>query len=66
MKSSELIRILKKDGWFAVRQKGSHMIMKHNLKSGQIVVPKHGSSDLEKDWKTKFSKMQESTNKMTR
>lgn len=29
MKSSELVRLLTKDGWFAVRQPGSHMIMEH-------------------------------------
>ena len=32
MKSSELIRLLKRDGWFVVRQTGSHMIMEHPTK----------------------------------
>lgn len=27
MKYAELFRLLKKDGWFEVRQKGSHKIM---------------------------------------
>ena len=48
MKSSELMRILKKDGWFEVRQSGSHVIMKHYEKKAQIVVPYHGGKELPK------------------
>ncbi|MEI6594188.1 MAG: type II toxin-antitoxin system HicA family toxin [Bacteroidota bacterium] len=29
MKSSQLIKILKNDGWYVIRQSGSHMMMKH-------------------------------------
>lgn len=46
MKSSELLRILKQDGWYSIRQKGSHVIMKHETKSGSIVVPDHGSKEV--------------------
>ena len=46
MKSNELFRILRKDGWFVERQKGSHMVMKHPTKKGQIVVPAHGSNEV--------------------
>jgi predicted RNA binding protein YcfA (HicA-like mRNA interferase family) len=46
MKSSELIRILKKDGWIVIRQKGSHMIMQHPIKSNQLTVPNHGSLEV--------------------
>jgi predicted RNA binding protein YcfA (HicA-like mRNA interferase family) len=35
MKSGELIRLLKKDGWFVVRQTGSH-IMEHPIRPGQL------------------------------
>ncbi|MBX2887063.1 MAG: type II toxin-antitoxin system HicA family toxin [Ferruginibacter sp.] len=28
MKSSELVRLLKKDGWFVIRQTGSHEVGK--------------------------------------
>lgn len=48
MKSSELIRILKKDGWFVLRQKGSHMIMRHPIKLNQITVSSHGSHEVGK------------------
>jgi predicted RNA binding protein YcfA (HicA-like mRNA interferase family) len=46
MKSSELIRILKKDGWIVMRQKGSHMIMQHPNKPKQLTVPNHGSQEV--------------------
>ncbi len=46
MKCSELIRKLKRDGWFVVRQSGSHIMMQHPTKPGQIVVPDHGSKEL--------------------
>ncbi len=46
MKSSELLRILKQDGWFEKRQKGSHAIMVHPTKEGFLVVPKHGSAEV--------------------
>lgn len=56
MKSSELIRLLKKDGWYAVRQAGSHMMMQHEFKKGQIVVPNHGSSEVGKGLELKIKK----------
>lgn len=34
MKSSGLVRLLKKDGWYVIRQTGSHMIMEHPSKKG--------------------------------
>lgn len=48
MKSSELLRIMKKDGWYEVRQKGSHIIMKHPTKPNQIPVPFHASKEMKK------------------
>jgi predicted RNA binding protein YcfA (HicA-like mRNA interferase family) len=56
MKSSELVRLLKRDGWFAVRQTGSHMIMKHAIKKGQIVCPYHGSHEVGKGLEKKIKK----------
>lgn len=46
MKSSELLRILKKDGWIVIRQTGSHKIMEHPVKPGTIVFPDHGSKEI--------------------
>lgn len=48
MKSSELLRIMKKDGWFELRQKGSHIIMKHPTKPNIIPVPFHASKEMKK------------------
>jgi len=46
VKCSELLRLLKKDGWYVVSQKGSHLKMKHDEKSGIIIFPNHGSSEV--------------------
>ena len=56
MKSSELVRLLKRDGWYVTRQSGSHMIMEHPIKKGQIVCPFHGSSELGKGLVKKIKK----------
>lgn len=48
MKSSELLRILRKDGWYSLRQTGSHVIMIHDIKTNQIVVPFHASKEIKK------------------
>ena len=48
MKSSELFKMLMKDGWFEVRQTGSHKIMRHPVKQGQLIVPFHGSTEVKK------------------
>jgi predicted RNA binding protein YcfA (HicA-like mRNA interferase family) len=48
VKYSELFKILKKDGWYIVRQKGSHVILHHSKKKGQLTVPYHGSKEVKK------------------
>jgi predicted RNA binding protein YcfA (HicA-like mRNA interferase family) len=48
LKSSELLRLLKKDGWYEVRQAGSHIILKHPTKSNLISAPFHGSKEMKK------------------
>ncbi|ETF02826.1 hypothetical protein W822_08285 [Advenella kashmirensis W13003] len=39
MKSSEVIKLLKADGWVWVGGKGDHMKFKHPMKAGHVVVP---------------------------
>jgi len=56
MKSSELVRLLKKDGWVIVRQAGSHLILEHPVKSGQIVCPFHGSHEVGKGLEKKIKR----------
>jgi predicted RNA binding protein YcfA (HicA-like mRNA interferase family) len=41
MTSDEIIKILKRDGWYAVSQNGSHMQFKHPVKKGRTTVPTH-------------------------
>ena len=48
MKSSELFKLLAKDGWFEIRQNGSHRIMRHPVKPAQLTVPFHGSAEVKK------------------
>jgi predicted RNA binding protein YcfA (HicA-like mRNA interferase family) len=48
MKYSELFKLLKNNGWFEVRQSGSHVIMKHPEKSIQITVPFHTGKEVKK------------------
>ena len=50
MKYSELFRILKKDGWIEIRQKESHVIMKHPVKEEQLTVPYHAGKEVKKEF----------------
>ena len=45
MRSSEIIKILKKDGCFVHNIRGSHHQFKHATKTGKVTVP-HAKSDL--------------------
>ena len=56
MKCSELLRLLKKDGWYQVSQSGSHVKMKHDRKTGTIIFPNHGSQELGKGLEIKIRK----------
>lgn len=64
MKCSELMRLLKSDGWFVVRQEGSHVMMRHPIKDGRLVVPNHGPKEVKKGLLAALLKMAEiKTNK---
>lgn len=45
MRSREVIKKIEADGWFIVRQKGSHCQFRHLSKPGTVTVP-HPESDL--------------------
>ncbi|NQW41193.1 MAG: type II toxin-antitoxin system HicA family toxin [Cryomorphaceae bacterium] len=45
MKSSSLIKMIEKDGWFKVRTNGSHHVFKHKIKLGLVVIP-HPKKDV--------------------
>jgi len=48
MKYNDLFKLLKKDGWYQLRKKGSHVIMKHDEKQTQLTVPYHSSREVKK------------------
>lgn len=56
MKCSELYRIQLNDGWYPVSQKGSHVKLKHDLKSGIIIFPNYGSQEMGKGLENKILK----------
>ena len=56
MKSSQLLRILQRDGWFTISQVGSHLKMIHPTKHGFIMVPFHGSHEVGKGLEKKLLK----------
>ena len=39
MKVREVIRVIERDGWFFVRQTGSHRHYRHPVKPGATTVP---------------------------
>ena len=41
----ELIDIIEADGWYFIRQKGSHKQYKHPFKKGIVTIPDHGKND---------------------
>lgn len=47
MRSSEIIKILKEDGWLLHNVRGSHHQFKHPSKTGKVTVP-HPKTDLPK------------------
>ena len=56
MKCSELYKILTKDGWYAVSQKGSHLKMRHETKNGTNIFPNRGSQEIGKGLENKILK----------
>ena len=46
MKVREVVRMLKSDGWYQVRMRGSHRQFKHFTKRELITAPGHLGDDL--------------------
>ena len=47
VKSQDIIKALKADGWYQVGQKGSHVQFKHPTRKGRTTVP-HPKKDVPK------------------
>ncbi len=46
MNFQQVLKQLKKDGWFIVDQVGSHVQLKHPVKQGRVTLQKHGNKDI--------------------
>ncbi|WP_459721370.1 type II toxin-antitoxin system HicA family toxin [Sideroxyarcus sp. TK5] len=46
MKVSEILMMLKGDGWYLAATRGSHRQFKHPVKTGRVTVPGKPSDDL--------------------
>lgn len=47
MRATEVEKIILKDGWYFVKQVGSHRQYKHPTKPGKVTIPFH-TGDLDK------------------
>jgi predicted RNA binding protein YcfA (HicA-like mRNA interferase family) len=50
------MRILKRNGWYAISQKGSHVKMIHAERQNILIVPDHGSAEVGKGLEKKILK----------
>ncbi len=39
--AAQVLRALRRDGWQEHRQSGSHLVLLHPVKRGQVIVPVH-------------------------
>ena len=46
MKVSDVLRLLRQDGWFLVAIRGSHRQYKHRFKSGRVTIAGKANADL--------------------
>jgi predicted RNA binding protein YcfA (HicA-like mRNA interferase family) len=56
MKSSELLRLIKRAGWVEVRQTGSHITLRHPDHEEPLIFPNHGSKEVRKGLAEKLKK----------
>ncbi len=57
VKTSKILKDLKKDGWYLVHQVGSHRQFRHPLKKGKVTINGHESDDVF-GWKLKSIEQQ--------
>jgi len=56
MKNKQFIRYLLSNGWYIVRQKGSHLILRHKEHNEQLTVPVHGAKEVGKGLQSEILK----------
>jgi predicted RNA binding protein YcfA (HicA-like mRNA interferase family) len=45
VKYKDVIDLIEHDGWYQIRQRGSHRTYKHNIKSGIVTIAYHRVKD---------------------
>ena len=45
MKVRDVIKLIERDGWYTVAQKGSHRQFKHREKKGKVTISVHSMND---------------------
>ncbi len=48
MKVNEVLKLLKRDGWFLHRHGKRHDLYRHKTKQGQIAIPRHQAKEIAK------------------
>ncbi len=48
MKIRDLLKLIEKDGWYQVTQRGSHRQFKHLSKPGRVTIAGHPSQEMNK------------------
>jgi mRNA interferase HicA len=43
---NELLKLLKKDGWFLYKNGANHDLYRHTTKKNQLTIPRHGSKEM--------------------
>lgn len=56
MKNKQFIRYLLSNGWYIVRQNGSHLILRHKEYDAQLTVPMHGAKEVGKGLQSRILK----------
>lgn len=56
MKSGEFVRLLLSRGWYIVRQRGSHLILRHKKSKEQLSVPIHAAHEIGKGLQKRIEK----------
>lgn len=54
MRVKEIIKLIEENGWFQVRQKGSHRQFNHHTKRGTVTVAGKPNDDLAEELKKVF------------
>jgi mRNA interferase HicA len=43
---NELLKLLKKDGWYLHKNGANHDLYRHATKKNQLTIPRHGSKEM--------------------